>query len=67
MLIYGIALTYYGYYLLYQPKTIIIQREYLKDEEYTLRFFNMDYYFLQKGTGSVIIINSTDIKSIKFK
>lgn len=53
--------------LFWNPKNVIIEREIWKYEEFKLRFYNIDYYFLETWSWTIKIYDSLTIKSLEFK
>ena len=53
--------------LFVKSKEILIEKELWKEEQYKLRFFNNDYYFLETKSWSIKIYDKNVIKSIEFK
>lgn len=53
--------------LLFEPKSIIVEKENWKYDEYKLRFYNIDYYFLETSSWTIKIYDASTIKSIEFK
>lgn len=52
--------------LINSPKNVLVENDKWLNE-YKLRFYNINYYFLENNSWSVIIYNSSSIKSIEFK
>ncbi len=53
--------------LLENPRTVYIERQIWEVEEYKLKFYNMEYYFLETSSWSIKILNNSQVKSLEFK
>jgi hypothetical protein len=53
--------------LLENPRSVYIERQVWVIEEYKLRFYNMDHYFLETSSWSIKILDNSQVKSLEFK